>query len=112
PREAQMAEFTDPVCGMVVDPAAAAGESRFGTDTYFFCSSDCLRAFEAEPEKFAGKTVPGSAQPGSRDFEPERHEPPHTTTGGFFTAPKFGAAGSGGAEYEPGPEKHDEESGR
>lgn len=30
--------------------------------------------------------------------------PPHTTRG-KFTAPKFGAAGSGGAEYEPGPEK-------
>ncbi len=28
--------------------------------------------------------------------------PPHTTTGKFFTAPKFGAAGSGGLEIEPG----------
>lgn len=30
--------------------------------------------------------------------------PPHTTTGNF-TAPKFGSAGSGGAEFEPGPER-------
>jgi hypothetical protein len=30
--------------------------------------------------------------------------PPHTTTG-KFTAPKFGSAGSGGAELEPGPER-------
>lgn len=30
--------------------------------------------------------------------------PPRTTTG-KFTAPKFGSAGSGGAELEPGPEK-------
>ncbi len=30
--------------------------------------------------------------------------PPRTTTG-KFTAPKFGAAGSGGAEFEPGPER-------
>lgn len=29
--------------------------------------------------------------------------PPWTTTG-KVTSPKFGAAGSGGAEYEPGPE--------
>jgi len=29
---------------------------------------------------------------------------PRTTTG-RFTAPKFGSAGSGGAELEPGPEK-------
>ena len=31
--------------------------------------------------------------------------PPHTTTGKFFTAPKFGSAGSGGLENEPGPER-------
>jgi hypothetical protein len=30
--------------------------------------------------------------------------PPHTTTG-KITAPKFGSAGSGGAELEPGPER-------
>ncbi len=30
--------------------------------------------------------------------------PPRTTKGGI-TAPKFGSAGSGGAEYEPGPER-------
>jgi len=40
--------------------------------------------------------------------EPEesRDEPnPPRTTSGFFTAPKFGSAGSGGAEFEPGPER-------
>lgn len=31
--------------------------------------------------------------------------PPRTTTRGWFTAPKFGSAGSGGAELEPGPER-------
>lgn len=30
--------------------------------------------------------------------------PPRTTSDGI-TAPKFGSAGSGGLEYEPGPEK-------
>jgi len=30
--------------------------------------------------------------------------PPRTTEGGI-TAPKFGSAGSGGAELEPGPER-------
>ena len=37
-----------------------------------------------------------------RQSEPN---PPRTTTGKFFTAPKFGSAGSGGLENEPGPEK-------
>lgn len=31
--------------------------------------------------------------------------PPRTTTGGWFTTPKFGSAGSGGAELEPGSER-------
>ncbi|MEO7085773.1 MAG: hypothetical protein ABI442_08150 [Gemmatimonadaceae bacterium] len=31
--------------------------------------------------------------------------PPRTTLGGWFTAPKFGSAGSGGAELDPGPER-------
>lgn len=35
------------------------------------------------------------------DYHPEPN-PPHTTTGRFFTVPKFGAAGSGGLEIEPG----------
>ena len=30
--------------------------------------------------------------------------PPRTTAGGW-TSPKFGSAGSGGAELEPGPER-------
>ncbi|HET7584096.1 MAG TPA: hypothetical protein VFK13_04270 [Gemmatimonadaceae bacterium] len=36
-----------------------------------------------------------------RDTEPN----PRTTTTGWLTAPKFGAAGSGGAELEPGPRR-------
>jgi len=41
------------------------------------------------------------------DVEESRVEPnpPRTTSKGFFTAPKFGSAGSGGAEFEPGPER-------
>ena len=45
-------------------------------------------------------------QAAARDEADSREEPnpPHTTTG-IFTAPKFGAAGSGGLEIEPGLEK-------
>ena len=35
---------------------------------------------------------------------PPDQNPPRTTKG-KWTAPKFGSAGSGGAEFEPGPEK-------
>jgi hypothetical protein len=34
----------------------------------------------------------------------DEQNPPRTTRGNF-TAPKFGSAGSGGAEFEPGPER-------
>ena len=40
------------------------------------------------------------------DEELERHEPPRTPTGPV-TAPKFGSAGSGGAEYERLPEQYE-----
>jgi hypothetical protein len=42
------------------------------------------------------------AQPA--EAESRNENPPRTTTGNF-TAPKFGSAGSGGAELEPGPER-------
>ena len=34
----------------------------------------------------------------------DKANPPHTTTG-KMTSPKFGSAGSGGLEYEPGLDK-------
>ena len=37
---------------------------------------------------------------GRHDRFDREHEPPHTTTG-KITSPKFGSAGSGGAELEP-----------
>jgi hypothetical protein len=42
---------------------------------------------------------------GPHDAEHDEANPPRTTTG-FVTAPKFGSAGSGGAELEPGPKKN------
>ena len=38
------------------------------------------------------------------DSTPVRPNPPRTTAAGW-TSPKFGSAGSGGAELEPGPER-------
>jgi len=42
----------DPVCGMKVDPAHAAGQSEFEGATYYFCSPMCKQRFDAEPERF------------------------------------------------------------
>ncbi len=50
----------DPVCGMDIDPKTAAGQSDFKGQTYYFCSTGCKKAFDKEPQKYAGKhTVHG-----------------------------------------------------
>ena len=40
----------DPVCGMTVDPAKAAGSSEFGGETVYFCSAGCKQKFDTNPE--------------------------------------------------------------
>ncbi len=50
----------DPVCGMTVDPARAAGSTIHEGHTYFFCSTGCLQKFRADPGKF---TRNGPAEP-------------------------------------------------
>ena len=44
----------DPVCGMEVDPATAAGAWPLGGRTYFFCSVGCLERFKADPPGVLG----------------------------------------------------------
>jgi P-type Cu+ transporter len=42
----------DPVCGMQVDPAKAAGTSEFMGQTYYFCSRTCKAKFDANPPQY------------------------------------------------------------
>lgn len=101
----------DPVCGMYVDTTTASHRSTFEGDTYYFCSAACKRTFDANPAHYAGRSVPLRAAQGTADAaapeQLERHEPPFTKSDGIV-APKFGSAGSGGAEYERLPEAHDD----
>jgi Cu+-exporting ATPase len=39
----------DPVCGMTVDPATAAGSVEHEGTTYHFCSRHCVEKFKADP---------------------------------------------------------------
>lgn len=48
----------DPVCGMTVDPARAAGSATHQGRTYHFCSRSCLGKFEADPERYLGAKTP------------------------------------------------------
>jgi len=61
--------------------------------------SDELAADAAANE--GGKSKKEDPSDETVDRHPEAN-PPRTTTGKFFTTPKFGSAGSGGLEIEPG----------
>jgi len=91
-----MQNVIDPVCGMSVDPQTAAGKSSFEGREYFFCSTECQRTFEKNPAQYSHADRAASSE--------QMHDDPRFTKKGDIVAPKFGAAGSGGAEYEPLPE--------
>jgi YHS domain-containing protein len=78
-----MDQVRDPVCGTMIDRNTAKAHMTHGGREHYFCSHECRRAFQETPE---------------------RYEPPYTTAH-HVTAPKFGSAGSGGLENEPGPER-------
>ena len=44
----------DLVCGMDVDEKKAAAKSEYKGKTYYFCALGCKKAFDANPEKYAG----------------------------------------------------------
>jgi len=42
----------DPVCGMTVEPATAAGRVEHAGKTYYFCSQHCAHAFKTDPARY------------------------------------------------------------
>jgi len=93
-----MAQVRDPVCGMTVDTARAAGRSSFGDQMYYFCSKECVERFDADPARHAAAAARAeSSSPADMSGEPR------FTMKGGIVSPKFGSAGSGGAEYEGPP---------
>ncbi len=43
---------TDPVCGMKVDERRAEFQTQFAGKKYFFCSDECRKEFEADPNEY------------------------------------------------------------
>jgi P-type Cu+ transporter len=79
----------DPVCGMTVDPATAAGRSEHAGMTYSFCSAHCKQKFDANPQAFVGTSVPrnldtSGMQRDARGTEEPRHR---GTEGAIYTCP-------------------------
>ncbi|HUR54412.1 MAG TPA: heavy metal translocating P-type ATPase, partial [Gemmataceae bacterium] len=94
---------TDPVCGMTVDPASAAGSVEHGGKTYHFCSRHCVDKFRADPRKYlsagpaadahsccgGSATTVAAAAPGSKYTCPMH---PEVVNDGPGTCPKCGMA--------------------
>jgi Cu(I)/Ag(I) efflux system membrane fusion protein len=53
----------DPVCGMEVDPAKAAGQSEHNGRTYYFCSQQCKKDFDKNPQAVLAR---GTVEEGRR----------------------------------------------
>ena len=52
-RGASGEKHVDPVCGMTVDPAKAAGSSKYNGQTIYFCSAGCKAKFDADPGRYS-----------------------------------------------------------
>jgi len=72
----------DPVCGMTVEPATAAGSHTHAGRTYYFCSRHCVDKFAADPERFLAPAAGAVAAP------PAPPAPPAAPPGaGSWTCP-------------------------
>jgi P-type Cu+ transporter len=69
PREQTAGFVTDPVCGMTIDPADAAGSVNHHGTTFHFCSSHCETKFRKNPDQFA-------KEPGTHHVSDVRHADP------------------------------------
>jgi Cu+-exporting ATPase len=47
----------DPVCGMSVDEKSAAATSSYKGKTYYFCSEDCKKLFDKQPDTYAKQSA-------------------------------------------------------
>ncbi len=76
----------DPVCGMKVEPARAAGQSEHEGKTYWFCSKGCKRRFDESPAAYLER-------PGAHPMMPELtvislgSPPPPARPGVKYTCP-------------------------
>ena len=43
---------TDPVCGMKIEERRTELQTQFGGKKYFFCSDECRKEFEADPNEY------------------------------------------------------------
>lgn len=49
-----MPERVDPVCGMELEPGKVVAQTVYQGTEYDFCSEECKRIFEENPEAYIG----------------------------------------------------------
>ncbi|MGB9103530.1 MAG: YHS domain-containing protein, partial [Terriglobales bacterium] len=84
----------DPVCGMMVDPAQAAGKAEYQGKSYYFCNPRCEQRFRAEPEKYLAPK-PAPAAPADKAGEKQSYicpMDPEVRQQGPGACPKCGMA--------------------
>ncbi|MEO5864592.1 MAG: HAD-IC family P-type ATPase, partial [Nitrospiraceae bacterium] len=69
----------DPICGMTVDPATAAGSHDHLGQSYYFCGLSCLERFKADPERALQPQLVSSAKPTIRRPLPMMQSAPLAT---------------------------------
>jgi Cu+-exporting ATPase len=96
----------DPVCGMTVDEARAAGSAEYAGKRYYFCSKHCVARFQAEPAKYVAKATPPAASPAQTVAKHTCPMHPEVVQVGPGSCPKCGMAlvpivpkGPAAAEY-------------
>jgi Cu+-exporting ATPase len=50
----------DPVCNMSVDESTAPAKATYRGKTYYFCSEECKKSFEKQPDKYVRQPAPTS----------------------------------------------------
>jgi Cu+-exporting ATPase len=74
----------DPVCGMEVDAASAAGRSSYAGQVYYFCSSSCHSKFNVHPAKF----IEGGNVGAHQTVAPNKNSPKQELhLGAIYTCP-------------------------
>ncbi|MBE3072337.1 MAG: heavy metal translocating P-type ATPase, partial [Acidobacteria bacterium] len=85
----------DPVCGMQVDPARAAGSSEYNGRSYYFCNTTCLERFRSDPARFtsvATLSPAGAAASGADGIDYTCPMHPEVVQVGPGTCPRCGMA--------------------
>ena len=94
----------DPICGMTVEPATAAGSHDHRGQRYYFCGLSCLERFKADPERALQPQPASFAKPTTRRPLPMMQSAP-AVTGPVSIDPVCGmtvqpATAAGSYEYQ------------